>query len=66
MSTEPENSYWYNLTTGAVEHGFVSPRSERVGPFDTADEAAQALQTLRANAERWAEDDAEAAAEDDR
>lgn len=50
--------YWYNLTTGEVEKGFESPAIDRAGPFDTAEEAAQAPELLRERARAWAEDDA--------
>ncbi|WP_308464749.1 SPOR domain-containing protein [Rathayibacter soli] len=53
-----EHKYWYNMKTGAVERGFVSPAPDRVGPFDTAEEASHALEKLRANSEKWAADDA--------
>ncbi|MEO8908141.1 MAG: SPOR domain-containing protein [Microbacteriaceae bacterium] len=53
-----EHKYWYNMKTGAVEQGFVSQAPDRVGPFDTADEAAHALETLRANSAKWAAEDA--------
>lgn len=57
MSTG-ENKYWYNLTTGAVEHGFESPAIDRAGPFDTAEEAAKAPEILAARSRAWAEEDA--------
>ena len=34
-----EDKYWYNLRTGKVERGFESPAIDRVGPFDTEEEA---------------------------
>jgi hypothetical protein len=49
-----ERKYWYNTASGEVEYGFVSPSVDRVGPFDTADAAANALQTLRERSEAWA------------
>ena len=57
-SDDIENKYWYNMKTGAVEQGFVSPAPNRVGPFDTHEEAEHALEKLRENSEKWAEDDA--------
>ncbi|RLP76932.1 SPOR domain-containing protein [Mycetocola tolaasinivorans] len=59
MATDPATQYWYNTRTGAVEQGFVSPAADRVGPFETQEEAAHAMDKLRANAERWAREDAE-------
>jgi hypothetical protein len=49
----------YNMRTGAVEKGMLSPSVDRVGPFSTFEEATQALDKLRANSAKWAEDDAE-------
>jgi len=59
MSEDLERRYWYNMRTGEVEHGLLSPSVDRVGPFDTAEEAARALETLRENSARWAAEDAE-------
>lgn len=53
-----EDKYWYNLTTGAVERGFESPAIDRAGPFDTAEEAADAPRLLAARSRAWAEEDA--------
>ncbi|MBS1674286.1 MAG: SPOR domain-containing protein [Actinobacteria bacterium] len=53
-----ENKYWYNSGTGEVEFGLESPSSERIGPFDTAEEAARAPEVLQERARAWAEEDA--------
>jgi len=53
--------YWYNLETGVVEEGMVSPGVDRAGPFATAEEAARAPEIIRERSRRWA---AEEAAED--
>jgi len=58
MAEDTENQYWYNMRTGAVEKGFQSASLDRVGPFATHDEAAHALEKLRANSAKWSEDDA--------
>ena len=50
--------WYYNLRTGEVEHGKVSPMPDRAGPFDTAEEAARAPEKIRENSRRWAADDA--------
>ena len=50
--------WYYNLRTGEVEHGKVSPMPDRAGPFDTAEEAAHAPEKIRENSRRWAADDA--------
>ncbi|WP_417512069.1 SPOR domain-containing protein [Microbacterium sp.] len=53
-----ERKYWYNTTTGEVEYGYVSPAVDRVGPFDTAEAASHAVQTLRERSEAWAVEEA--------
>lgn len=53
-----EAQYWYNSRTGQVERGKLSNAIDRVGPFATHEEAEQAPQKLRENAERWAAEDA--------
>lgn len=54
-----EQKWWYNSKTGAVEQGFVSPALQRIGPFDSREEAQNALAKLRENSEKWAQEDAE-------
>ena len=56
-SGDIEDKYWYNLKTGEVEQGFKSPAPDRVGPFDTYEEATRALDVLRSNSAKWAEED---------
>lgn len=53
-----ERKYWYNTNTGQVEHGYESPAVDRIGPFDTAEAAAGALDLLRARSEAWAVEEA--------
>ncbi|MDZ8172809.1 SPOR domain-containing protein [Microbacterium xanthum] len=57
MSASDEK-FWYNLSTGQVEQGHVSPAVDRAGPFDTADEAARAPQLMKERSRAWAEDEA--------
>ena len=57
MTADPSTQYWYNLKTGLVEHGYESSIVDRVGPFATHAEAEKALEVLRANSERWAEEE---------
>ncbi|MDT0157303.1 SPOR domain-containing protein [Microbacterium sp. ARD32] len=56
--SDGDEKYWYNLSTGEVEFGMLSAAVDRVGPFDTADEAALAPEKLRERSRAWAEDDA--------
>jgi hypothetical protein len=58
MAQDAEHMYWYNLHTGEVEQGFESPSVDRVGPFETRAEAERALDVLRANSAKWAEEEA--------
>ena len=53
-----EEKFWYNLTTGQVERGHVSPAGDRAGPFDTAEDAARAPELLKERSRAWAEDEA--------
>lgn len=59
MAFEEDHHYWYNSRTGEVEHGPQSLAMDRIGPFDTAEEAARALDVVRERSEQWAEEDAE-------
>jgi hypothetical protein len=58
MAQDVEHQYWYNMKTGEVEQGFQSPAPDRVGPFETHAEAERALEILRANSAKWAEEEA--------
>lgn len=58
MSTEEREQYWYNTRTNEVERGPQSLALDRIGPFDTVDEAARALDIVRERSEKWAEEDA--------
>ncbi|MBO9625748.1 MAG: SPOR domain-containing protein [Microbacterium sp.] len=53
-----DEKYWYNLATGQVEFGMISPSADRVGPFDTEADAARAPEKLQERARAWADDDA--------
>jgi hypothetical protein len=59
MAEDTEHQFWYNMRTGEVEQGFQSPSINRVGPFATHEEATHALEKLRENSAKWAEEDAE-------
>lgn len=47
------------MRTGKVEQGPQSLSIDRVGPFATEVEATHALEKLRENSAKWAEEDAE-------
>lgn len=54
---DDEDAYWFNTTTGSVEHGRVSPSVDRIGPFATAEEASHAWEIVRKRARAWAEEE---------
>ncbi len=56
--TNGDEKYWYNLVTGQVEFGMISASADRVGPFDTEQEAAHAPQKLEERSRAWAEEEA--------
>ena len=51
--------YWFNLKTGLVEFGKQSAASYRVGPFESEQEAAKALEILASRSREWAEEEGE-------
>ncbi|WP_460795579.1 SPOR domain-containing protein [Microbacterium sp. GXF0217] len=53
-----DHKYWYNSVTGEVEFGMISPSTDRIGPFDTAEEAADATEVVKRRAAAWAEEEA--------
>lgn len=55
MSEQPK--YWFNIKTKQVEKGLVSRSSDRIGPFDTEEQARQAEETVRQRSTKWREED---------
>jgi hypothetical protein len=53
---EPDQ-YWFNTKTNQVEKGRQSAALYRIGPFASESEARNALETLRARAKTWREQD---------
>ncbi|UYO98546.1 SPOR domain-containing protein [Microbacterium sp. M28] len=53
-----DHKYWYNSVTGEVEFGMISPSTDRIGPFDTAEEAANAPEVVKRRSAAWAEEEA--------
>ncbi|MBD8020875.1 hypothetical protein [Brevibacterium gallinarum] len=51
--------YWFNTKTGKVEHGPQSNWENRMGPYDTAEEAEQALAKAAENTKQWDAEDKE-------
>ena len=58
-NVDPGQAYYYNLETGKVERGLVSDWTDRLGPYRTHDEAANALELARQRNEAWEEQDRE-------
>ncbi len=50
--------WWFNTKTQEVEQGPQSLASDRVGPFDTQEEASRANEIIASRARDWAADDA--------
>jgi hypothetical protein len=51
-------SYWYNTATGQVETDEDRGQAKDVmGPYETREEAARALQTAHERTEKWDEED---------
>jgi hypothetical protein len=50
--------WWYNDKTGEVEEGPQSLAVDRVGPFESREEASRAPEIIEERARRWAEEDA--------
>ena len=51
-------SYWFNVTTGAVEDDANKSAVDRLmGPFDTYAAAEQALAHAKENTQRWDAED---------
>lgn len=56
--------FYYNLRTKQVEEGPLSPVHERMGPYDSREEAQHALEIAEKRNEQWEEDDREWEGED--
>ena len=50
-------TYWYNTQTGEVEEGPQSLAIDRLGPFETREEAARALEIVEERARKIREED---------
>lgn len=54
-----EKRYWYNVKTGEVEDGPQSVSKDRIGPFATRDEAANAPNIYEERNAAWDKQDEE-------
>ena len=57
MTDDKNPQFWYNTQTDEVEQGPQSLALYRIGPFETAEEAARAPEIVKERAEAWAEED---------
>ena len=57
MSDSP--NYWFNLRTKQVELGLKSSSEDRIGPFETEAEAANAEAIIKARSEAWKQQESE-------
>lgn len=55
MSEIPK--YWFNTRTKEVEYGLKSSSLDRIGPFDTEEEASKAEEIVRLRAQKWLEEE---------
>ncbi|CAB4628000.1 unannotated protein [freshwater metagenome] len=51
MSDKPQ--YWFNIRTKQVELGLKSSSLDRVGPFDSEQEAQNAEEIIKARSQDW-------------
>ena len=57
MSDSPK--YWFNTRTKQVELGLKSSSEDRIGPFETEAEAANAEAIIKARSEAWKQQESE-------
>ena len=51
-----EGKYWFCVTHHAVEKEDGCPNEERLGPYDTAQEASRALEKVQERNAAWEDD----------
>jgi len=54
---DERTAWFYNVTTGEVEHGPQSLGRTLMGPYETREEAARALEAAAARTRTWDEED---------
>lgn len=51
-------AYWYNVDSGQVEQdGATQPKGNLMGPYDTQEQAQQALESAARRTKEWDDDD---------
>lgn len=53
IGLEGDDQWWFNLRTQKVERGPGAPNAERLGPFASEQEAAEAPDRARSRSEAW-------------
>ena len=56
-ATEGKTEYYFNTSTQMVEKGRQSSWEHLMGPYDTPEEAANALEIARKRSKAWDDDD---------
>lgn len=56
---DPRGGFYYDTATGQVTHGQHRSWRHRMGPYETREEAEDALRTARARTREWDEDEDE-------
>jgi hypothetical protein len=49
--------YWFNLANRKVEFGLKTNALNRIGPFETAAEAEQALEIIESRSKAWRDEE---------
>jgi hypothetical protein len=52
-----ESMYWFNIKTKQVEFGLKSSSLDRIGPFETEQQAANAEEIVRSRTSKWLEEE---------
>lgn len=60
INEEYKAEYWFNTKTMSVEVGKQALALYRIGPFETRDEAENALEILRSRSQAWTDEDEQA------
>lgn len=55
MTDKPQ--FWFNIKTKKVEQGLKSSSLDRIGPFDSEQEAKDAESIVQRRSEAWLEDE---------
>jgi hypothetical protein len=52
----PEKHWWWSIERGQAEYGFGDFLDQRLGPYDTQEEAEHAMDRVRRRNEEWDND----------